>query len=189
MNTTGIPSQPHNGETKVTMAFLAQTCPTQVELLLDYIQLVHQNPDQSLPALLVYGANSVERRTTIFGQWLAQTLKTAPRPPKTMDNLEVKYFVGIEETEEIARKIPGIAVPVQLSNQLILLGIPQWHQWNRKSPMAIIPLPTLPGGEPQADILPQLITEIPALLQFLQNRSLLHANVGEYYFATAITLP
>jgi hypothetical protein len=186
MTNTGTTPQPHNTETEVTMAFLEESCPTHVEQLLDYIQLIHQQPDQSLPALLVYGVNPVQGRTTIFGRWLAQILKTAPTPPKTMDKLEAKYLIGLEKFEEIAKKIPGIAVPDQLSHQLVMLAVPQWLQ---KSPWVFMPLPTSPGRESDADLLPQLLEEIPALHHFLQNRSLLHANEREYCFATPITLP
>lgn len=185
MTNTGITPQPHNTETEVTMAFLEQSCPTHVEQLLDYIQLMHQQPDQSLPALLVYGVNPVQGRTTIFGRWLAQILKTAPTPPKTIDNLETKYLIEREKIEEIAREIPGIEVPDQLSNQLVLLVVPHWQQ---KSPWVIMPLPILPSAESDADLLPQLLEEISTFLHFIQNRSLVQTNAGNYYFVTSIIL-
>ncbi len=185
MKNISIPPHCHTEETKVTMAFLEESCPTQIKQLLDYIQLIHQQPDQFLPALLVYGDNPVEGRTTIFGQWLSQLLKIAPTPPKTMDNLEAKYLIGREKIEELAREIPGIAVPDQMCNQLVLLVVPQWQQ---KSPWVIMPLSTLPSGESDAELLPQLLGEIPTFLHFLQNRSLYETNAGDYYFVTAIIL-
>jgi len=198
-----------SGEIKITTKFLSRMFQDKLDIILDYLKIIYENPTQNLPVIClvskiqetgkstfmvwlcsIFGQNAIilgnEEFSTNFNSLYASKLIICIDESFIDKNIIKEKIKRLTTTSSINMEAKGRdSIRMDFFGKLILSSntednfIKMDDDDNR---FFVVKVPELTQDDFIPDLMTQLKNEIPAFLYFLKTRDLVHQNKSRLWF-------